>query len=226
VAPRRDTSHGSRREDHAVAEYLAARSVERAVANDPVTAAQRFVAPARAVSEMPALTTEATDRLLDYAAWKEATGATEYDPRWEVRERTVEAPLPRDLLEHPREVIDAETRSAAASEARANAEVKLAANEVLKLVLTTATKPYLEHMSTFVEHFLEHHAVALDEMVMKYGEKVADGHIEKVTEPLLERATTLVSQRLDADAAPARDFVELRTADAARMTRRYARAGA
>jgi hypothetical protein len=129
VAPRRDTSHGSRREDHAVAEYLAARSVERAVANDPVTAAQRFVAPARAVSEMPALTTEATDRLLDYAAWKEATGATEYDPRWEVRERTVEAPLPRDLLEHPREVIDAETRSAAASEARANAEVKLAVNK-------------------------------------------------------------------------------------------------
>jgi hypothetical protein len=70
--------------------------VERAVANDPVTAAQRFVAPARAVSEMPALTTEATDRLLDYAAWKEATGATEYDPRWELRERAVEVPLPRD----------------------------------------------------------------------------------------------------------------------------------
>jgi hypothetical protein len=38
------------------------------------------------------------------------------------------------------------------------------------VVLTTATTPYLEHMSTCVEHFLEHHAVALDEMVMKYGE--------------------------------------------------------
>jgi hypothetical protein len=62
----------------------------------PDHATQRFVAPARAVSEMPALTTEATDRLLDYAAWKEATGATEYDPRWELRERAVEVPLPRD----------------------------------------------------------------------------------------------------------------------------------
>jgi hypothetical protein len=207
------------REDHAVAQHLAARSVEQAVASDPTKVTQHFVAAARAVSEMPELSETQRERLLDYSSWKDATGATEYDAHWRTNAASVEAPIPAKLLENPRAVIDDQVRSATVSEARANAEVKRAVNEVLKVALSAATKPYIENVSTFVEHFVEHHALALHEMVLKYGEKVADGRIDKAAEPLLERATSFVSQRLEADAAPARDLVQLRAGDAERTAR-------